>query len=128
MGVRPSEAVVALEDFRHGFLYDNLPRLERSIHFPLKIAIEDRPVIINNMAEWLKFKANHFDKYERALIACASLENITLFARWGGFAIGTGRIWFFNYGKQGVRVGQINVAPMRAELFESSCVVDRQEK
>lgn len=39
VGVRASEALVVLEDFRYGFVYDSLPHLERSIHFPLKVTV-----------------------------------------------------------------------------------------
>lgn len=133
VGVRASEALRVLEDFRYGFVYDSVAHLMRSVHFPLKVTVAtsestDRTVMINTAKEWLTFKTNHFDKHERALIACANLANVTIFKKWSGFAIGLGRVWFFNSANYGLRVGQINVAPMSESLFVSSCVVDRPSK
>ena len=129
VGVRASAALSVLEDFRYGFLYDSRPHLERSIRFPLKVTIatsetQDQVVSIKDVAEWLKFKAGHFDQYERASIACANLANMHIYRKWSGFAIGLGRVWFLNSIESGLRVGQINVAPMSEKLFRTSCVVD----
>lgn len=133
VGVRASEALVVLEAFRYGFVYDSVPHLERSIHFPLKVTIAtsestSREVVINTAKEWLAFKADHLDKHERALIACANLANVSIFRKWSGFAIGRGRVWFFNSENYGLKVGQVNVAPMNENLFVSSCVVDQRRK
>lgn len=132
VGIRASEAVSALEDFRYGFLYDSRRHLERSLNFPLKIAIADdqseKLFLVNTVSEWLKFKASHFDKHERALIACSNLANVTIHKKYSGFAIGTGRIWFFRFPNHGLRVGHINVASMSAELFRTSCVVEPSQK
>lgn len=122
-----------LEDFRYGFVYDNVPHLERSIHFPLKVTVAttestDRVVSIKTAKEWLAFKAAHFDKHERALITCANLANVTIFKKWSGFAIGLGRVWFFNSESCGLKVGHVNVAPMSEHLFVSSCVLDQGRK
>jgi hypothetical protein len=86
VGVRASTALSVLEDFRYGFLYDSRPHLERSIHFPLKVTIatsesEDQVLFIKDVADWLKFKAGHFDHHERALIACAHLANVRIYKK-----------------------------------------------
>ncbi len=133
VGVRASEAISVLEDFRYGFLYNSLPHLKRSIRFPLKITIatsksDDKIMFIKDLPEWLKFKAGHFDKLERAAIACAHLGNVLIVKKWSGFAIGLGTVWFFNSLKDGLRVGQINVAPMSEKAFQAACVVDVVEK
>ncbi len=133
VGVHATEALSVLEDFRYGFLYDSKPHLERSLRFPLKITIatsdfEDHVVSIKTVTEWLAFKAGHFDQYERALIACATLKNVHIYKKWSGFAIGLGRVWFMNSQDSGLRVAQINVAPMSEKLFQSSCVVDSAGK
>jgi hypothetical protein len=125
--VRASKARSVLEDFRYGFLYDSRPHLERSIRFPLKVTVVDaqgaeQVLTITDVGKWLKFKAEHFDPYERALIACATLANVHIYKKWSGFAIGLGRVWFFNYLDGGLRVGQINVEPLSPELFRKSCV------
>ena len=133
VGVHASTALSVLEDFRYGFLYDSRPHLERSIRFPLKVTIatsdfEDHVISIKSVSEWLTFKAGHFDQYERALIACANLRNVHIYKKWSGFAIGLGRIWFLNSLDSGLRVTQINIAPMSEKLFQSSCVVDSASK
>jgi hypothetical protein len=125
--VRASVALKVLEDFRYGFLYDSRTHLARSIHFPLKVTIstsatEDRVLLLKDVTQWLAFKATHFDRYERALIACANLSNVHIFRKWSGFAIGQGRVWFFNSRDYGLRVGQVNLAPMNESLFLDSCV------
>jgi hypothetical protein len=125
--VRASVALGVLEDFRYGFLYDSRTHLARSIHFPLKVTIatsatEDRVLFLRDVTQWLAFKATNFDRYERALIACANLSNVHIFRKWSGFAIGQGRVWFFNTRDYGLKVGQINVAPMNESLFRDSCV------
>jgi hypothetical protein len=127
--IRASAALSVLEDFRYGFLYDSRPHLERSIHFPLKVTVSqgasdgDQVVLIKDISAWLTFKASHFDPYERALIACANLANVRIYKKWSAFAIGTGRVWFFNSLNFGLRVEQINIAPISKELFQESCVV-----
>jgi hypothetical protein len=126
--VRASKARSVLEDFRYGFVYDSQPHLIRSIIFPLKITVagngsaSDQVVSIKDVGMWLKFKATHFDPYERAMITCATLANVHIFKKWSGFSIGLGRVWFFNYLNSGLRVGQINVGPMSPELFRKSCL------
>jgi len=129
MGVRASEALSVLEDFRYGFLYDSRPHLERSIHFPLKVTIAtsesgDQVIFIKDVPEWLKFKAGHFDPYERAAIACAHLGNVHIVKKWSGFFIALGEVWFFNSLNDGLRVGQINVEPMSEKAFRASCLAD----
>ena len=132
--IRASAALSVLEAFRYGFLYDSRPHLERSIHFPLKVTVSqagregDQVVIIKDISAWLTFKASHFDPYERALIACATLSNVGIYKKWSAFAIGFGEVWFFNSLNFGLRVGQINIAPMSKELFQKSCVVDAAGK
>jgi hypothetical protein len=128
-GIRASAALSVLEDFRYGFLYDSRPHLERSIHFPLKVTIaisesEDQVIFLKDVPAWLKFKAGHFDQYERAVIACAHLGNVQIVKKWSGFAIGLGEVWFFNSLNYGLRVGQINVKPTSEKAFRTSCVVD----
>lgn len=128
--VRASAALSVLEAFRYGFLYDSHPHLERSIHFPLKITVSqsdsgvDQVVLIKNVADWIRFKASHFDPYQRAMIACANLANVRIYKKWSGFAIGFGQVWFFNSVNFGLRVGQINITPMSEEQFRKACVVD----
>jgi hypothetical protein len=127
VGVRASAALMVLEDFRYGFLYDSRTHLERSVHFPLKVTVatsatEDKVLFVKDVTEWLAFKAARFDRHERAVIACAQLTNLHIFKKWSGFAIGLGRVWFFNSVNHGLRVGQINVAPMSESLFRDSCV------
>ena len=80
------------------------------------------------MSAWLKFKASHFDPHERALVACANLANVRIYRKWSAFTIGTGRVWFFNSVDLGLKVGQINVAPMSEKLFRELCVVEAGSK
>jgi hypothetical protein len=132
--VRASTALSVLEAFRYGFHYDSRPHLERSIRFPLKVTVskgdtaDGYVVMVKNVTEWLKFKANHFDPYERAMIACANLANVRIYKKWSGFSIGFGQVWFFNSVNFGLRVGQINITPMTEEQFRRACVVDRSVK
>ena len=132
--IRASAALSVLESFRYGFLYDSRPHLERSIHFPLKVTVSqgesdgDKVVLIKDVSAWLTFKASHFDPYERALISCANLANVRIYKKWSAFAIGTGRVWFFNSLNFGLRVGQINIAPMSKDLFQELCVVEATGK
>lgn len=125
--VRASRARSVLEDFRYGFVYDSPPHLERSIRFPLKVTIVgaqggEQVLTITDVGKWLKFKADHFDPYERAMIACATLANVHIYKKWSGFTIGLGRVWFFNSLNSGLRVGQINVEALSPELFRKSCI------
>lgn len=132
--VRASTALSVLEAFRYGFLYDSRAHLDRSIQFPLKVTVARsdfdpaQVLLIKDVPDWLKFKARHFNPYERAMIACANLANVRIFKKWSGFSIGSGRVWFFNSVNFGLKVGQINVAPMGEELFLEACVADSTGK
>ncbi len=125
--VTASQAFAALEDFRLGFLYDSKAHIERVVKFPLKVNVmsegkEPQELSIRDFSEWLKFKEHHFDKYERALIACSTLSNVRIYKRDGGFSIGLGRVWFIFARGDGLRVRVVNVAPLRVDLWTSLCL------
>lgn len=126
--IRASEALRLIENFRIGFLYDDRERFEEAVRFPLRIrlwndsgeSITER-VSIETFDEWLGFKEGHFDRYERALIACATLENLQLFRKWSGFAIGLGRVWFLPNPDGKHKVHEISVKPLAPKLLLRLC-------
>jgi hypothetical protein len=127
--VRPSYALSVLEDFRYGFLYDSKPHFMRAILFPLTITIagdeknsKEQEVKINNFDSWMEFKKTHFSQYERAMIACASLNNVHIHQKYSAFTIGFGRVWFYNTVNHGLKVNEINIRPMDRDLFVKSCI------
>lgn len=127
--VTASQAHRALKDFRFGFFYDSQPHIERSVAFPLQVNIraeggETRILSLNNVSEWLEFKSGNFDKYERALIACATLGNVRIYKRDGGFSIGLGHVWFVP-SDDGVKVRVINVSHLRSDLFQRLCLGEK---
>ena len=129
-GITASDALRLIEDFRYGFLYDSEEHIEQSVRFPLTIRVKEKESVgvqtlkIATFMEWVVFKANHFDRNERALIACATLGNVRLFRKWNGFAIGLGRVWFLESSGESHKVAVINVKPLKHELFKRLCVGD----
>jgi len=124
--VTASQAQQALEDFRFGFVYDSQAHIERSVSFPLRVSIraggsEPKAMLLNDFSEWLEFKSGHFDKYERALIACSTLKNVRIYKRDGGFSIGLGRIWFVP-SKDELKVSVITVAPLPRDTLHWLCL------
>ena len=132
-GFSASDALRVLEDFRYGFLYDSREHIDRSVRFPLTVYVKEndaapeKELTIDGFSEWVAFKTEHFDPYERALIACATLRNVRIYKKWSGFAIGLGRIWFMLPVDEPLKVNVINVRPLEAELFLRLCVGESRE-
>ena len=76
---------------------------------------------LKDFSEWLEFKSGNFDKYERALIACATIGNVRIYKRDGGFSIGLGRVWFVP-SDDGPKVSVITVAPLASDTFRWLCL------
>jgi len=131
--VKASDARQLVEDFRYGFLHNSLDHIERSVMFPLKIRIwneDDSPKIrrlsIESPADWLAFKKDRLSATERALIACATLENLQIFKAQSGFAIGLGRVWFLPDDNGKHLVQEISVKPLDSELLLRMCLVETE--
>jgi hypothetical protein len=106
--------------------------MDRVLSYPLTarirktLRVDETPevITIRNFRDWSKFQAEHMDKPQIAVIACANLGNVSIEAgRSPGFMIGNGIVWFTRYvGTPQVKVSAINLYPVDPEGLVKSCL------
>jgi hypothetical protein len=136
--MRPSELRIALDRFRSGVLYHDSKSINLVVRFPINAHVSDslesnaktKSITIRNADEWYSFQDRYMTPIQKALVACAYLDNVTATGgRSPGVMIGLGAFWFQSFvGSWRVKMTAVNIYPVTGDQLAKSCIAPGAEK
>lgn len=95
-----------VNQFKQAVINNDKNKVASMIHYPIEATFKDKPVIINNKDEFLKFYDDIFDENLCNIIANANTHN--MFVNYKGVMLDNGEVWFSN-DKDGIKVIAVGV-------------------